>query len=155
MRWNEILERLGIADLRTIEREIRPNYNKHGLDPVLTDRHFIDRVNDTRNEPPINYQELGDFMKNTSKPPAVVKLAAKTPGEETLVSGPSSTDPSTTLNIPFIISNNPKNHKIKNLVAKTIMRKNDFKSSDKDRISSEMTPEQLRKLEILKRAGLR
>jgi len=86
------------------------------LDVVLTDKHFFDRLNDPRNGKEISQAELIGFFKRLSKhKKQFVEFLEK---YEQMV----ATDDRTNINIPFMKQANKA-------IAKTIMRKKDFKSS--------------------------
>ena len=82
-------------------------------------RHFIDRVNDKRNQKPINTAELTRLFKQTYK-----KHGKKIPkmGDDAQA---VITDMQTDINMPFVLAFDDRRKEI-DLVAKTIMRKKDF-----------------------------
>jgi len=88
------------------------------LDIVLTGKHFFDRLNDPRNGKAINISELIGFFKRLSKKRKVFVKFLNT------YNSVIAKDDRTNLNIPFMKQSNKA-------IAKTIMRKSDFKSSDK------------------------
>lgn len=86
------------------------------FDVVLTDKHFFDRLSDTRNTKEISQAELIGFFKRLGKEKkSFVKFLNKY-GQIV------AKDNRTKLNIPFM-------QKANKVIAKTIMRKDDFKTS--------------------------
>ena len=88
------------------------------LDVVLTGKHFFDRLNDPRNGKEISQAELIGFFKRLSK---YKKEFVEFLG---VYSSVVASDDRTGINIPFMKQANKA-------IAKTVMRKKDFKSSDK------------------------
>jgi hypothetical protein len=110
------------SQLDALERVADKVFGKLGIDIDFT-RHFLDRVNDERNRKQITVRELGqlfgkeyhrwgsDISKMKVDSQAVMK------------------DLSTELNIPFVLN---KDGKGKSLVAKTVMRKKNFSTPDRE-----------------------
>tara|TARA_R110000851_G_scaffold51928_1_gene122980 strand:+ start:164 stop:1111 length:948 start_codon:yes stop_codon:yes gene_type:complete len=108
------------SQLDALERVADKVFGKLGIDIDFT-RHFLDRVNDERNKKQITIRELGqlfakeyyrwgrDISRMTVDSQAVMK------------------DLSSAINIPFVLN---KDGKGKSLVAKTVMRKSNFKTPD-------------------------
>ena len=88
------------------------------LDVVITGKHFFDRLNDPRNGKEISQAELIGFFKRLSK---YKKEFVEFLG---VYSSVVASDDRTGINIPFMKQANKA-------IAKTVMRKKDFKSSDK------------------------
>ena len=88
------------------------------LDVVLTGKHLFDRLNDPRNGKEISQAELIGFFKRLSK---YKKEFVEFLG---VYSSVVASDDRTGINIPFMKQANKA-------IAKTVMRKKDFKSSDK------------------------
>jgi len=84
-------------------------------------RHFIDRVNDSRNQKPINTAELTRLFKQTYKKHG--KKIPKMGDDAQAVIHDMQTD----INMPFVLAYDDRRKEI-DLVAKTIMRKKDFKT---------------------------
>ena len=84
-------------------------------------RHFIDRVNDRRNKKPINTAELTRLFKQTYKKHG--KKIPKMGDDAQAVIHDMQTD----INMPFVLAYDDRRKEI-DLVAKTIMRKKDFKT---------------------------
>ena len=87
-------------------------------------RHFIDRVNDSRNKKQITQSELIRLFKQTYK-----KHGTQIPqmGDEAQA---VIRDMQTDINMPFVLAYDNRNKEL-DLVAKTIMRKKGFKTSNK------------------------
>jgi CRISPR/Cas system CSM-associated protein Csm2 small subunit len=86
-------------------------------------RHFIDRVNDRRNKKPINTAELTRLFKQTYKKHG--KKIPKMGDDAQAVIHDMQTD----INMPFVLAYDDRRKEI-DLVAKTIMRKKDFKTTN-------------------------
>ena len=86
-------------------------------------RHFIDRVNDSRNKKQITQSELIRLFKQTYK-----KHGKQIPqmGDEAQA---VIRDMQTDINMPFVLAYDNRNKEF-DLVAKTIMRKKGFKTSN-------------------------
>ena len=94
---------------------------KHNIDITFT-RHFVDRMNDKRNDPEIKVAELQKFFKKVQqKKGSQIKA---NPDIEAVLK-----DMSTNLNLPVVI--NYKNGEFE-VVHKTIMRKKNFSTSSKE-----------------------
>ena len=101
-----------------------------GIDVEFT-RHFLDRVNDQRNVKQITSAELIRLFKQSFKKhgKTIAKLG---PDAEAVIN-----DMKTDINMPFVL--NLKGGELE-LVAKTVMRKKNFKSSDKKLSFEEVNP---------------
>ncbi len=124
MKINELDKNAGVTQnqLDTLESVLDKVFSKVGIDVEFT-RHFIDRVNDTRNIKPISIKELAMLFKKEfikyGKP-----IAQLGPDAQAVMK-----DLETDINIPFVLNWNGEELE---LVAKTVMRKKDFKSSNKE-----------------------
>ena len=110
-----LMNEIPMGDLRKID-----NYADSQLDPVdivLTGRHFFDRLTDPRNKKEISQAELIGFFKRLSKKKKEFLEFIKK--YDQIV----AKDKRTKLNIPFMRQANK-------VIAKTIMRKDDFKTSN-------------------------
>jgi hypothetical protein len=109
------------SDLDQIERYADRLFASLGIDVEFT-RHFLDRVNDQRNVKQITPSELTRLFKQSYKKhgKTIAKLG---PDAEAVIN-----DMKTNINMPFVL--NLRGGELE-LVAKTVMRKKDFKSSDK------------------------
>jgi nicotinic acid mononucleotide adenylyltransferase len=115
MKIREImLNEIPMADLKKIN-----NFADKTLEPadiVITDKHFLDRLVDPRNLKPISSAELIGFFKRLARHKnKFLEFLKKY--KEIVVK-----DRLTKLNIPFM-------RKANRIIAKTIMRKDDFKTS--------------------------
>ena len=106
-------------DLNQIEKYADKLFAAVGIDVEFT-RHFLDRVNDERNKKPINSAELIRLFRLTFKKYGK-KIAKMNPDAEAVIH-----DMETDVNMPFVL-NLDKNGML-DLVAKTVMRKKDFKT---------------------------
>jgi len=111
------------AQLDALEAVLDRVFGQLGIDVEFT-RHFLDRVNDERNRRQITIKELGllfkkEFIKH-GKP-----IARMGPDAEAVMK-----DMETDINLPFALRWDANNNEL-DLIAKTIMRKPDFKTSNK------------------------
>ena len=114
--------KLSMMDLDTVERYADRLFAKVGLDVEFT-RHFIDRVNDARNGKQITTAELVRLFKQSfSKHKQSFKNLDK--GVEAVLN-----DTKTDINMPFVIK--VDSHGDLEMVAKTVMRKKNFSTSNK------------------------
>jgi uncharacterized alkaline shock family protein YloU len=106
----ENIDQQDVEDLDNLaDRELNP------IDVVLTGKHFFDRLNDPRNRPEIDYLELEDFFtKLGDNREEFIDFLNK---YKSVV----ATDTETNINIPFMKMANKA-------IAKTIMRKRNFKT---------------------------
>jgi len=114
-------ENVSSSQLSQVEKYLDKLWGKVGIDVEFT-RHFMDRVKDKRNEKPINSAEVLRIFKQTYKKygKQISKLGR---GAEALLK-----DMSTDVNVPFALHWNGKELELR---AKTIMRKKNFKSSNR------------------------
>jgi hypothetical protein len=110
------INEIPMGDLEKIDTFADKQLNP--LDIVLTGRHFFDRLNDPRNGKEISNAELIGFFKRLSKKKK--EFVEFLQNYNTLV----ATDDKTNINIPFMKQSNKA-------IAKTVMRKKDFKTADK------------------------
>jgi hypothetical protein len=106
-------------DLDGIEKYADRLYKAVGIDVEFT-RHFLDRVNDARNKKEITVSELIRLFKQSFKRYGK-KIASFGPDAEAVL-----TDMQTDVNMPFVLKWNGKELE---LIAKTVMRKKDFRTS--------------------------
>jgi hypothetical protein len=111
------------ADLNILEKHIDIAFARVGIDVEFT-RHFLDRVNDERNRKQITLKELALLFKKElmkwGKP-----IAQLDPNSEAVMK-----DLETDINIPFVLKLD-RNGDL-DLVAKTVMRKKNFRTPDKE-----------------------
>ena len=112
------------ADIDQLEVFADKLFAKVGIDVEFT-RHFLDRVNDERNKKPITMAELTRLFKQEfkrwGKP-----IAQMGPDAEAVMK-----DLQTDINLPFVLQYDRANNEL-DLVAKTVMRKKDFKTPDRE-----------------------
>ena len=106
------------SDLDQVEKYADKLFAKVGIDVEFT-RHFLDRVNDERNKKQITSAELTRLFKQTFSKHGK-KIPSMGPDAEAVIK-----DMKTDINMPFVL--NFKNGELE-LVAKTIMRKKNFKT---------------------------
>ena len=119
LKLREISEEITKNDLNQIEKYADKLFDAVGIDIEFT-RHFLDRVNDARNKKPINSAELIRLFRLTYKKYGK-KIAKMNPDAEAVIS-----DMETDVNMPFVL--NLDKDGMLDLVAKTVMRKKDFKT---------------------------
>lgn len=119
--FKQFTEDISKSDLNQIEKYADKLFAAVGIDVEFT-RHFLDRVNDSRNKKPINQAELIRLFRLTYK--KYGKRISKMGDDAQAVIHDMETD----VNMPFVL-NLDKNNMI-DLVAKTVMRKKDFKTSN-------------------------
>ena len=127
------------SDLDQLERYADRLFGAVGIDVEFT-RHFLDRVNDVRNKMQITTAELTRLFKQSYKKfgKVIRKLG---PDAQAVLS-----DMKTDINMPFVL--NLKGGELE-LVAKTVMRKKDFKTSN-PKLAFENVSENTDKVKLLK-----
>ena len=114
-------EDISMSQLNQVEKHLDKIWAKVGIDVEFT-RHFHDRVNDARNKKPISTAEIiriyREIYKKYGKP--ISKLSN---GVEILLK-----DMSTDINVPVVLKWDGKEF---DMIAKTVMRKKNFKSRTK------------------------
>jgi len=124
MKINEFDNQLSKNDLDSLEVFADKVFGKVGIDVNFT-RHFLDRVNDERNVKQISMGELTRLFKQEAKRWAK-PIAQLGPDSEAVMK-----DLQTDLNLPFVLVWDDRNEEL-DLIAKTVMRKKNFKTSDKE-----------------------
>lgn len=112
-------EDISPAELNNVERFADALWGKLGIDVEFT-RHFMDRLNDPRNGKPITPAELIRLFKKEYERNG--KSIANLNNSEAVMK-----DLLTSINLPFVVKDTRKE---KELIAKTIMRKPNFKTPD-------------------------
>jgi hypothetical protein len=111
------------SQLDALEKVLDRVFAQVGIDVEFT-RHFLDRVNDERNRRQITIKELGLLFKKEfmqyGKP-----IARLGPDAEAVMK-----DMESDINVPFALRWDANNNEL-DLIAKTVMRKQDFKTSNK------------------------
>lgn len=110
------INEIPMPDLKKIDTFADKKLNP--VDVVLTDKHFFDRLNDPRNGKEISQAELIGFFKRLGKKKK--EFVEFLNQYKSLV----AVDDRTNINIPFMKQANKA-------IAKTVMRKKDFKTPDK------------------------
>jgi tRNA nucleotidyltransferase (CCA-adding enzyme) len=111
-------------ELKQIETYADRLFAKVGIDVRFT-KHFLDRVNDTRNEKEITPAELTRLFKQEFKKWGR-PIAQMGPDAEAVMK-----DMRTDVNVPFALVWDKNNNEL-DLVAKTVMKKQDFKTSNRE-----------------------
>ena len=121
MRAKEFLkEEITQAELGQAEQFIDSLWKKMGIDVTFT-RHFLDRINDTRNGKEITIEELTHLFVEEYKQYGL-KIRELDDDDQAVFK-----DLATNINLPFVI----KSHGYESeLVAKTVMRKKNFGTSN-------------------------
>lgn len=112
----DAINEIPMGDLQKIDTFADKKLNPMNI--VLTDKHFFDRLNDPRNDKEISSAELIGFFKRLSKKKKDFLDFLDTYNSVVAV------DDRTNINIPFMKMSNKA-------IAKTVMRKKDFKTTDK------------------------
>lgn len=118
-----ITETISKSDLDAVEKYADKIFSAVNIDVEFT-RHFLDRVNDTRNKKPITTAELIRLFKQTYKKHG--KKIPKLGDHAQAVIHDMQTD----INVPFVLQWDKKSQEF-DLISKTVMRKKDFKSSNR------------------------
>lgn len=120
-RVSSLLEFVSQDQLNKVERAFDQLFAKIGMNVEFT-KHFVDRVNDSRNRPEITVDDLIDIFGS----------AYKKHGKQIHDLGPDAQavlkDIETDVNIPFVLVWNARTKQL-DMVNKTIMRKANFASS--------------------------
>lgn len=120
--FKSIREEISKRDLDGIEKFADRLFAKVGIDVEFT-RHFLDRVNDERNKKQITTAELTRLFKQTYQKHGK-KIPQLGPDAEAVLK-----DMQTDINMPFVLKWDSKTQEF-DLVAKTIMRKKGFTTSN-------------------------
>jgi len=124
MKLFEVEQPITPAQLNALEKALDALFKSLGIDVEFT-RHFIDRVNDERNQEQITMPELINMFKKEykrwGKP-----IAQMGPDSEAVMK-----DLESDINIPFVLKWDRDNQEL-DLVAKSVMRKKNFKTSNKE-----------------------
>ena len=138
------------SDLDQLENYADRLFAKVGIDVEFT-RHFLDRVNDERNQRQITLAELTRLFKQEFKRWGK-KIAQLGPDAEAVMK-----DMKTDVNMPFVLVWDANNQEL-DLIAKTVMRKDNFKTSNPEfaiedagaavTFFSQFNPEEIKQLAI-------
>jgi hypothetical protein len=122
MRIDEIDRKVTQSDIQQLERFADSLFGKVGIDVEFT-RHFLNRVNDERNVKQITMAELTRLFKQEFKRWGK-QIAQLGPDAEAVMK-----DMATDVNMPFALQWDSESKEL-DLIAKTVMRKKDFKTSN-------------------------
>ena len=110
--------------LNALEKAVDKVFGQVGIDVEFT-RHFLDRANDARNGEPISIKELAMLFKKEyqrwGKP-----IAQMGPNAQAVLK-----DLESDINVPFVLQWDRENNEL-DMIAKTVMRKKDFRTSNKE-----------------------
>ena len=124
IKSQQINETISDADLDQLETFADKLFGRVGIDVEFT-KHFMDRVNDARNQKPITASELTRLFKQEykrwGKP-----IAQMGPDAQAVMK-----DLQTDINLPFLLKWDDQNQEL-DLIAKTVMRKKDFYTPDQE-----------------------
>ena len=120
----KFFEKVSPNDLKNIEKKADADLKPLNIDVDLQKNHFKDRVNDPRNDPAIKPSDISSLLAKVKKAKGQ-KIKQKKDGEAVLK------DKESKVNIPVALktTRDGSGKKITSVVAKTIMRKKDFKTS--------------------------
>ncbi len=114
----EIVEEVSQSQLKDLETYLDKLFKVLNVDVSFT-KHFLDRVNDSRNGKPITVDELQLLFKKTIQKYGK-KIPALGPDAEAVLN-----DMQTQINLPFVLKWDRDSEEL-DLVAKTVMRKKNF-----------------------------
>lgn len=117
--YKELMEEVTQQQINDLEKFADRILAKFDIDVEFT-RHFVDRVNDSRNNPDITVAELQKLFKKIAK--AKGKNLKQYKGMEVVLK-----DLQSDLNIPVVVKFKDGEFEVTN---KTIMRKKNFKTPD-------------------------
>ena len=117
---SSLWERFTQSDVVGLEKFADRILKKYKIDVSFT-KHFVDRLNDPRNDPEIKVAELQRFFKKIQRNKGIGILSS--PDIEAVLK-----DMETNLNLPVVIKKKGNEFEVLN---KTIMRKPDFKTTSK------------------------
>lgn len=115
------LERLSWKNLKTVERIADNLFRDYGIDVKFT-KHFIERINDIRNKPDIQMDELILIFKNVADSLGV-KFEDSHKMEAVIIHIASQ------INLPFVLQ--PNKGGDSQLILKTVFRKPNFKTTNR------------------------
>jgi hypothetical protein len=124
--WSQcsfLSESISKQQLAEVEKFADKLFAKIGVDVELSGKHFFDRLNDTRNKKDISTAELVSLFRKTFKMHKK-PISNMDAGIQAVIK-----DVNADINLPFMIKWDSKNSEF-DLVAKTIMRKKNFQTSN-------------------------
>jgi hypothetical protein len=114
----QLVEEVSQSQLKDLEKYLDQLFKILNVDVSFT-KHFLDRVNDSRNGKPITVDELQLLFKKTIQKYGK-KIPALGPDAEAVLN-----DMKTQINLPFVLKWDRDSEEL-DLVAKTVMRKKNF-----------------------------
>lgn len=136
MRATEFInEDISMSELQAVERFADSLWKKLGIN-VDFSRHFLERVNDERNGKPISAAELVRIFKKEYE--RYGKKIADAENHEAVMK-----DLLTKINLPFVITDR---YDHREMVAKTIMRKDNFLNSNPEYVVQEEELDEIERL---------
>ena len=114
----QLVEEVSQSQLKELEKYLDQLFKSLNVDVAFT-KHFLDRVNDSRNGKPITVDELQLLFKKTIQKYGK-KIPALGPDAEAVLN-----DMKTQINLPFVLKWDRDSEEL-DLVAKTVMRKKNF-----------------------------
>jgi hypothetical protein len=114
----QLVEEVSQSQLKELEKYLDQLFKILNVDVSFT-KHFLDRVNDSRNGKPITVDELQLLFKKTIQKYGK-KIPALGPDAEAVLN-----DMKTQINLPFVLKWDRDSEEL-DLVAKTVMRKKNF-----------------------------
>ena len=122
--WDALDEDVTQSQLNALEKVVDKVFGQVGIDVEFT-RHFLDRANDARNGEPISIKELAMLFKKEyqrwGKP-----IAQMGPNAQAVLK-----DLESDINVPFVLQWDREGNEL-DMIAKTVMRKKDFRTSNKE-----------------------
>ena len=115
-------EEITLSQMKAFEKFVDRMFERFKIDFEFT-KHFGERMSDERNKPNIKMKELADFVKKIYNQQG--KNLKGVAGAEAVIK-----DMQSDLNIPVVVKYDQKNDEF-DVVAKTIMRKKNFKTPNK------------------------
>lgn len=109
-------------DLNNLERWADKLFSKFKIDVEFT-KHFIERINDARNKKQITFSEMVEMFRTTYKKHGH-KISRLPDGYEAVIH-----DMRSDINMPFVLDWDSRSKEF-DLIAKTVMRKKNFKTSN-------------------------
>lgn len=118
----DLHEGISSTVLNALEKYLDSLFETLGIDINFT-KHFLQRVNDERNRRPITYAELNKMFRKVYKKHGQ-RIARMNDRAQAVI-----TDMSSNINMPFVLKHDRRNQEL-DLVAKTVMRKKNFRTSN-------------------------
>ena len=120
----ERYEKLYKSDLDRLEAWADALFASVDIDVEFT-KHFFQRINDIRNKKPITFDELKSLFQDTYRRYGK-KIPALGDDAQAVIR-----DMRSDINVPFVLNWDKKSQEF-DLISKTIMRKKNFKTSNKE-----------------------